>query len=397
MEALQSRFDTVEKALAQCIKEETKDVASEDRRVPPAGTPGGVTEGGMPAPPDHLRRAPPTDATRDERRGQTRRLYFGTVGEAIIGLGQHREHEMITRTALDCDAGPENRAFAQKGLCFQSYSLDLIAGHLGSFGAVGAPDNPDNNELERSEAHCDNSKVLECRDYVDAQMNAAVAAAGDLLCPKDKDGCPEGALDIEEIPTGMGVTGSPTNLECTYTRHASLEPDRAKCDVLEHLGSMLHAVQDFYSHSNWADEAAPGPTSVSNPEGLNQKGPAPFLNIREPRADAHTPKGLITGCYFLPGKGTCTVPSHDDLNKDDGIIEPALFNQPNDPTLTTATTKRGKIGTNFHKAVEAAVLDTRDKILVFRERLNKAYGNEKGALLFCAITNDDPTGCSSRI
>ena len=164
---------------------------------------------------------------------------------------------------------------------------------------------------------------------------------------------------------------------------------RAKCNVLEHLGSVLHAAQDFYSHSNWADQADPNrPLSPSNPPGLNKPGPAPFLDIRQP--SAAIPPGLISGCFIQTsatdtrGNSKCgTAPSHEDLNKDKGIIEPALFNRPNDPTLTTAATPRGMIGTNFHKAIESAVLDTRDKIRIFRERLIAFYGDRRGALMFC--------------
>ncbi|MGE0734198.1 MAG: hypothetical protein AB7G15_03070 [Alphaproteobacteria bacterium] len=156
----------------------------------------------------------------------------------------------------------------------------------------------------------------------------------------------------------------------------------------------MHAAQDFYSHSNWADEAAPGPITINNPRGLNRAGIAPFLNIRLP--DAPIPDGLITGCFIrrgptdMKGNADCTVPSHEDLNKDTGAIDPDRFNLPGDPTLTAATTARGRIGTNFHKAVAGAVLDTRDKIRMFRERLIATYGAEKGALMFCAIANDNP-------
>jgi hypothetical protein len=334
-------------------------------------------------------RTPSSDVTRDERR----RLYYGTIGH----LGQHREHEMTTRTALDCYPNPENEAFAKDGLCFQPNSLDEIAGRGGTFGAVGGPDNLYNREYDDSEKHCDNSELKECRDYMNAQMDAAVLAAHDLLCWPNKTrlgssdyDCPDGLLDEDEL---LG-THSPTALSCTFTRAQG----SAKCNVLEHLGSVLHAVQDFYSHSNWVDESDPKrPLSPSNPPGLNQRRPAPFLNIRPSNTDTAIPKGLISGCFIranstdLVGNSRCgTAPSHEDLNKDEGIIDPRLFNQPGDPTLTSASTTRGKIGTNFHRSVEAAVLDTRDKIQIFRERLIETYGDQKGTLLFCAITNDDP-------
>ncbi len=293
---------------------------------------------------------------------------FGTVNL----LGQQAEHERITRTALGCHGN--NSMLAKEGLCFQPKSLDEIAGTRGRFGAVGAPDNPANRELTRSEAHCDNSKLLECRAYIHAQMDLAVAAARSLLR--------NGRIDDTQIPT---------RISCTYLRQRG----RAKCNVLEHLGSALHAVQDFYSHSNWSDEAAPGPITKANPRGLNRSGIATLLNIRLP-APRTAPEGLISGC-FIPegpldkrGDAKCTVPSHEDLNKDTGTIDPDRFGQAGDPTFTAARTARGRVGANFHKAVAGAVFDTRDKIRVFKERLIAAYGERNGALMFCAVTHDNP-------
>jgi pentatricopeptide repeat protein len=42
--------------------------------------------------------------------------------------------------------------------------------------------------------------------------------------------------------------------------------NRAKCAALEGLGRVLHGAQDFYAHSNWADEA--DPTRAASPDGL---------------------------------------------------------------------------------------------------------------------------------
>ena len=58
---------------------------------------------------------------------------FGTLSVA----GQDREHERITRNALECGLAPAN---VQP--CFEPDSMDELAGTSGTFGAVGAPDNP---------------------------------------------------------------------------------------------------------------------------------------------------------------------------------------------------------------------------------------------------------------
>jgi hypothetical protein len=56
---------------------------------------------------------------------------------------------------------------------------------------------------------------------------------------------------------------------------------RAKCATLEAFGRVLHGAQDFYAHSNWADEADPDrPIGADNPPGLNRPGPAPVLDLR---------------------------------------------------------------------------------------------------------------------
>jgi hypothetical protein len=306
-------------------------------------------------------------------------LLGGTIAAQAFGtvrlLGQNAEHEKITRAALGSCATRSN-------VCFHPKSLNEIAGKNGTWGGVGAPDNPVNKEGDRSEVHCDNSKLVECVDYMNKKMNDAVNAARGLLHWNSRPLLwKKGSIVGAEIPTIVS---------CTYLRQSG----RAKCSVIEALGSVLHAAQDFYSHSNWSDEAGPGGVSINNPKGLNNQQIAPLLNIRN---SVSVPSGLISGCFISSGltdtrgDAKCTVTSHYLLNKDKGSIDPSRLDQPGDPTLTTARTQRGKIGTNFHKAVVAAVKDTRDKILIFKERLIARYGNEYGNRMFCAITHDKPT------
>jgi hypothetical protein len=76
---------------------------------------------------------------------------FGTVN----GLGQHSEHEKITRAALQC-TGTWN------GDCFEKVSMDQLSGKSGSFGAVGSPDFP---PAFGAEAHCDDADFLNITGY----------------------------------------------------------------------------------------------------------------------------------------------------------------------------------------------------------------------------------------
>ena len=123
---------------------------------------------------------------------------------------------------------------------------------------------------------------------------------------------------------------------------------------IEALGRVLHGAQDFYAHSNWADEADPArPIGDENPPGLNLPGPSPVLDLRSPMPPS-VPADLTTGCYVpkdeVPGVGACELRvTHAALNKDRGLIDP-VTGQATDPT-----TPRGMVGDNFAKAVSGAI------------------------------------------
>jgi hypothetical protein len=301
---------------------------------------------------------------------------FGT----IKGLGQNLEHERITRSAFAC-AG--NVATDD---CFQKKTLDSLAGSPGNFGAVGAPDR--GRLLLRSEAHCDggdyfgvpdypqtkaqaNANLAACRAWMASNLDQAVAAAAELLDAK-------GNIRDSQIPTFVS---------CTY---AGSKKGRAKCNVLEHFGNILHAAQDFYSHTNWTDAAdAKAPSSALNPPGLNKRGPAPYLDLR---GGQQFPLGLVSGCfeaksaisepkYCNYGPNAAPRVKHLALNKDKGTI---------DPQIGAGTTDRGKINDNFRHAVEAAVADTKDKWATLKERLVAAYGADRAKKMICALTRDKP-------
>jgi hypothetical protein len=302
---------------------------------------------------------------------------FGTVRS----LGQDAEHGRITRRALDCAAPTAIDA------CFQTESIDSLAGSPGDFGAVGAPDR--GRGMLTSYAHCSagdyydvagyprtreeaQASLTECRDYMAENLRHAVIDAADLL---DDDG------DIRSSQI-------PGFIPCIY---AGSEHGRAKCNVLAHLGRILHASQDFYSHSNWVDSPDPArPVGPENPPGLGNEGPAAWLNLR---LDNPTfPQGLISGCFdnesFLGEERGCVYAEdgshrvrHLDVNKDTGVI---------DPEIGVGTTSRGAISDNFERAVTAAIADSADKWATFREMLEVSYGATRADRMICAITHDDP-------
>ena len=298
---------------------------------------------------------------------------FGT----IHGLGQDAEHERITRHALSCASG------APKAICFQSESIDMLAGKTGTVGAVGLPDV---TMITDPKAHCDmgdyldvpgypqskadaNAHLTECRAWMKAKLDEAVRDAGALLDTKGK-------IDDSQIPT---------MISCAF----GTGKGRAKCNVLEDFGILLHASEDFYSHTNWVDRQEPkSPVGPENPPGLGNSGPAPWLDLRRPAGAV--PAGLISGCFtLLPESKFCNYgPSdslhrakHEYLNKDKGKI---------DPKFGAAGTTRGSVEGNFRRAVEAAIADTRDKWATLSEALISTYGQERGAKMICAISHDRP-------
>lgn len=299
---------------------------------------------------------------------------FGT----IEGGGQHREHERITRAALACagDGGSEPD-------CFEPKSTDYLAGHDREFGAVGAPDN---DELSDPAAHCDNADHL-AGDYprTRAQATDSLMDCVNQLRTQFREGVDsaQGLLDDE----GQVIAGE-VNLdpECNPDERAE---DRAKCASLEGLGRALHGAQDFYAHSNWADQADPTrPLGDGNPPGLNLPAPSPVLDLRS-GAVPSAPADLTTGCYVLkdevPGVGACELRvTHAALNKDRGLIDPATGR------ATDPTTPRGMVGDNFALAVSGAITESRRQWQDFRSELTARYGQDNGERMICALTHDDP-------
>ncbi len=299
---------------------------------------------------------------------------FGTID----GGGQHREHERITRAALACagDAGSDVN-------CLEPVSIDFLAGHDRQFGAVGAPDS---DEISDPAAHCDNADFLEtgyprtrelataglvdCVEHLRMRLGEAVDAAGGLL---DVDG----HIIEEEVDFAS---------ECRPFEPAE---QRAKCTSLEAFGRVLHGTQDFYAHSNWADESDPSrPIGADNPPGLNLSGPSPVLDLRSDSV-ATVPAELSTGCFVLrdevPGVGECSDRvTHAALNKDNGLVDPGTGE------ATGPTTPRGMVGENFAKAVAGAIAESRRQWQDFQSELDIRYGEDDAALMTCALTHDHP-------
>jgi hypothetical protein len=329
---------------------------------------------------------------------------FGTINEPIL-LGQHNEHEMITRIAFRCPSGQKS-----DGICFEPRSLDQLAGYhidfmglpipgAGFNGAVGSPDTLDPIP-EGPEAHCDDADYLDipgypqtraeataklqvCIDHLRERFHQAWKAAGQLLD------------ETRTIRPEMVELSGPFG-DCTFAFPA-LQNDafgRAKCSALEAFGRALHGIQDFYSHSNWVDSADPSqPISESNPPGLGMNGTAPFLDMRATGLipPEQIPHNLTTGCFALPdtspGSGDCAGRiTHRALSKDNGLIYP-------DGTIGEVgpNSPRGEaVPSNFHLAVQAAIQSSRDAWASLQDEIRHQYGPLRGNLMLCALIRDDP-------
>ncbi|MBV9905848.1 MAG: CinY protein [Alphaproteobacteria bacterium] len=297
---------------------------------------------------------------------------FGTVR----GAGQNAEHERITRHALGCGL------FSDEAACFEPKSLQELAGGERDFGAIGIPDR---GELVfQNSAHCDSGDWLDIPGYPHSQDQAEAALLGCRAWMKAK--LDEAVTDAARFLDRSGrLDPDQVKASCLFVGQMK---GKAKCNVIEDLGIMLHASQDFYSHTNWVDLPDPAqPVGPDNPPGLNKRGRAQFIDLRH---DNPFPAGLLSGCFekppepkhcnYGPGDSLHRV-KHMVVNKDEGTI---------DPVIGAGTTVRGAHDDNFAHAIDAAIDDTRDKWLTLRQRLTQEYGAKTGALMACAISHDDP-------
>jgi hypothetical protein len=330
--------------------------------------------------------------------------------------GERAEHERITRDALACPKGTKST-----GDCFEPLSIDSLAGTGGTTGAVGAPDL---TETTDPAAHCDDADYLDFAKYgipgtyprsradaTNAILNCVVHLSGRFSEGLDASKKMLDSKDnILKGQTGIGLTNGGS---CTFTTGSG----RAKCDALEGFGRALHGVQDFYSHSNWADEADHSkPISITNPPGLHLSASSYVLNLRDSATPAafSVPPELLTGC-FIPGTDFTNGPSHTlegakecikqgrithlSMNKDNGVISvsPGITFPLSSPLTSKPETSRGQIGNNFELAVEGAIIETRRQWSDFRAELVSRYGPKQASLMVCALTRDEPwKDCTGR-
>ncbi len=315
---------------------------------------------------------------------------FGTVNI----LGQHAEHERITRLALGCRPGEPH-----DGSCFENDSLSNLAGTTGQFGAVGAADNiPIHFGGGPSWWHCDDADYMNTPKYPQSRANATAkleecrAWARGMLYDGHSSGAPNapswGAVKMAGVTglilskTGMVISSDPGT---SYLSSCSFNGarGRAKCNVWESFGYVLHATEDFYSHSNWSDQSDPSqPISITNPPGLGRRDLPAFWDLRQPSAPIPDEQ-IATGCY--PSSSCVGRITHDEgLNKDKEFI---------DTTgelgiVSEIGTRRGAVRHNAQRAVNGAIAEAKRQWAIFRDALVTRYGVDHGGKLICALTSD---------
>ena len=349
-------------------------------------------------------------------------LPFGTIHGDLGGVIAkfYGEHQMITRAALACNVPDAVQN------CFEEVSIDNLAGTLGetraseigNYGGVGAPDNYSTLGGGPDYWHCDGadafasvfpnypitnrtaySALAKCRRFVQAEMTDGVTAAEftkmvfspvgvTTITYGTKLGAVSNArflLESNGTVDAMDISG---DNRCTFV----LTSGRAKCDELEAFGRALHAVQDFYSHSNYADTANPAlPPSLTNPPGVGMTTIADFWDLSNPTITS-VPNPLASGCY--PNSSCTNRVTHDDaLNKDTASIDwrggaSATVSCTKNGTPICST--RGLIGDNEANAVRLAILETRRQWAWLQQQITAREGTARAQRIICAITRDAP-------
>ncbi|MEV7724073.1 hypothetical protein AB0P15_04965 [Streptomyces sp. NPDC087917] len=295
----------------------------------------------------------------------------GGPAHAFTGVN----HEDITRAALP----------------WEPVTLNAMADARD--GAVNANDH--RPYFDVGPLHCDNADYLDPR-YAPGYPRTRDEATTELLACirtsvarfRDAVRAADGLVDADGAVRADRIDLSSP---CTWDEKAAGRP---KCAVLEQLGRGWHQIEDFYSHSNWSDRAAPGPIGLDNPPGLERTDLAPFLDIRRYSAmkdadwtrDAREriPADLATGCYtdfdstgVKPADCDGRVSHNRALNKD------------------TPASARSKTGDNFRRATAGATAEVTRQWNDFKAELLTAYpDHRRGAQMICALVHDDPaTAC----
>lgn len=349
-------------------------------------------------------------------------------------FGSMKEHAQITRLALACDSvfepanKPEVCFDPETGSNLYSYKFSDFAASListGNFSAVEAPDNAvthlsggppwwhcdDADHVENSTYPQSQQKawenLLECRRWAQKKIGNGLdkkhklcEAKGYATISYDCYGAAarshlmitNGKINVNQ-PGFHGVsTFIPGTGDCNYDGSSG----RIKCNILENLGYSFHTIQDFYSHSNYADTTDYS-FSIDTPYGLNNSIIPDFWDLTQEEVSVmRIPKGLLTGCF--PDSSCGNRITHTKLNKDNAPIE-ENGNTDGARALFLSESYRGAMRINGVKnnerAVKMAIRATRKAWNDFQKLVIAKEGIDRANMIICAIASDQPNKCTS--
>jgi hypothetical protein len=345
--------------------------------------------------------------------------------------GDH-EHGFITTAALACDSEfePLNRAVP----CFEPKTLSNLGGghaykdpigrydnQYGVYTGFSAVESPDNLVIHFSGGpdwwHCDNADYLESEDYPISRVKATKKVLDCRTWAQRVMG--EGFDD--NTPWCSSITGAWASYRCEgvaaisrfmLNNNSQVDVDqpggfsnttgcsfngakgRTKCLVLQQFGYALHAIQDFYSHSNYADMNPSQYFSFNSPPGIGSVQTPSLWDMKITKASISLLPDirLSTGCY--PDNKCDQRATHAVLNKDRGKIDTYTGHI---SEIYADMSPRGTVVvdgvSNSQRAIDMAIRQTRAAWEDLQYLIIQKEGVERGTRIICAIASDNPNQC----
>lgn len=300
--------------------------------------------------------------------------------------------------------------------------MSNVSGGNTGWGAVGAADNvtlhfsggPDHWHCDgadyvdvpgyprtRAEA---TAKLNECRNFAQAMLGDGLSNKNPVYpnCRNAQSGLTwrcegvaevahlmitNGKIDVSQPGTQTAVSG------CSFNGVKG----RIKCLIIQQFGYALHAIEDFFSHSNFTDQSPAGPFSAQNPPGVGGSAPLAYWDLTQKTAPAIPSNALSTGCFPDSKCEADGRTNHETLNKDKGQINSPTGNTGStfllNGSASAPKTVRGQQDGNFRNAVTAAIRQVRATWQQLQVLIKNKEGESRGKKIICAIASDTPNEC----